>query len=143
MKFQWPLVGKITSRFGNRVNPITGEKTSYHNGIDISAVPGTQVRAVAAGKVLKAWDDRIYGGGYSIVLQHEKGWTSGYCHLSEFKVKAGDAITSGQVIALSGGAKGMAGAGWSTGGHLHLTLALNGQAVDPMPHLLAEDEAKP
>ena len=128
----WPTDSKrVTSRFGPRKAPVAGASTS-HNGIDIGVPVGSEVRAVADGTVEKVWEDTNNGGGYSIRIRHADGLASGYAHLSEQLVKAGDTVKRGQRIAISGGAKGAKGAGRSSGPHLHLTIRYNGIAIDPL-----------
>lgn len=134
----WPLTGRIASPYGTRINPITGQPGQFHNGIDIGVAPGTTVRAPADGTVTRTWDDTTYGGGYSMVIAHDgplAGYATGYAHLSQWLVVAGQKVRRGEPIALSGGDKGRPGSGSSTGAHLHLTVRKNGVTVDPIGEL--------
>ena len=70
-------------------------------------------------------------GGNYIIIDHGNGTRTGYAHLGRIDVKPGDRIEAGQTIALSGGARGMAGAGTSTGAHLHYEVFKNGRPVNP------------
>ena len=109
------------------------EKRSYetHQGIDIPAKVGTPIKAIADGKVIGAGNlGSMCGDGISI--EHADGFKSGYCHLSGIKVSNGDIVKVGDVIGLSGGAKGAPGSGNSSGPHLHLTLRKDGQKVNPL-----------
>ena len=67
-----------------------------------------------------------------LTLAHKDGVQTQYAHLSEFLVKAGDAVRQGQIIAKTGGS------GWSTGSHLHLGVLIDGEAVDPLEALKSE-----
>lgn len=131
----WPLTGRIASSYGTRVNPITGMPGQFHNGIDIAVPVGTVVRAPADGTVQRVWHDTSYGGGYSLILKHADGLATGFAHLSKWLVDEGQQVKRGDIIALSGGAKGHPGAGASTGAHLHLTVRKNGATVDPIGEL--------
>lgn len=111
--FRWPLRGRISSGFGNRRDPFSGSRR-FHCGIDISADPGTPVRAAADGTVIfNGWKD---GYGNMIVIRHENGYISVYAHNSENLAAEGSAVHKGDTIALSG----MTGA--VTGAHLHFEL---------------------
>jgi murein DD-endopeptidase MepM/ murein hydrolase activator NlpD len=118
---------RISSPFGARKAPTAGAST-FHNGIDIACPTGTAVLSVADGTVKKVWNDTTYGGGLSIQIEHAGGYTTGYAHLSQQGVKAGQTVVMGQQIALSGST------GRSTGPHLHLTLKYNGVAIDPQEY---------
>jgi len=121
--FAWPARGRVSTKFGPRVHPITGAKQT-HNGIDIAMAIGTDLKAPADAVVLSVYTHAT--GGKSIILQHAGGWRTGYAHLSQQLVKVGDKLTAGQVFAKSGNT------GASTGPHLHLTLTdPAGQKVDP------------
>ena len=91
---------------------------------------GTNVLAVADGTVLDCSYDMAYG--YILTLAHKDGVQTQYAHLSEFLVKAGDAVRQGQIIAKTGSS------GWSTGPHLHLGVLIDGEAVDPLEALKSE-----
>jgi murein DD-endopeptidase MepM/ murein hydrolase activator NlpD len=127
----WPLVGPITSGFGYRVLPSTGY-LEFHQGIDIGAWYGTPVLATKAGKVVFAgWRP---GLGWTVVLEHEMGFTTVYGHNSWYFVDPGDMVQEGQKIALSGDS------GRSTGPHLHYEIHLNDVPVDPMIYLTLNEE---
>jgi murein DD-endopeptidase MepM/ murein hydrolase activator NlpD len=118
-----PLAGaRITSDFGERADPFFGT-SAMHSGIDFAAGSGTPVPAVAAGTVVEA----SYAGGYGnmVEIDHGNGLSTRYGHLSAIKVKVGDNVTRGQVVAESGST------GRSTGPHLHYEVRRNGIAVDP------------
>lgn len=124
--FQWPLRGRISSGFGNRRDPFNGSRR-FHCGIDISADPGTPIRAVAAGTVIfNGWKD---GYGNMIVIRHENGYISVYAHNSENLATEGSAVNKGDKIALSG----MTGA--VTGAHLHFELRRYLTPLNPLKML--------
>lgn len=121
----WPLSGyhTITSEFGYRTHPVTGELYSYHQGIDIYAPTGTSIMAVASGTV--AWASYSSTAGYWIGIDHGNGVYSVYMHCSKLYVSAGQTVSQGEVIALVGAT------GRVTGPHLHFAIRLNGTYVNP------------
>lgn len=121
---KWPTDGtNITSYFGPRAQPIAGAST-YHEAVDIGVPEGTNVYACADGVVTTAsYSD---SAGNMVVIDHGNGLVSKYFHNKELKVAAGDTVTKGQIIAISGNT------GNSTGAHLHFGIYSNGTAVDPL-----------
>jgi murein DD-endopeptidase MepM/ murein hydrolase activator NlpD len=117
-----------TSPFGGRTSP-GGIGSSNHKGQDIGTPQGTPIIASAAGKVTVAGDVSGYGG--AVYIDHGKGFTTRYAHLSRIDVSIGDTVGQGDTIALSGGQPGTTGAGTSTGPHLHFEIRVNGVAQDP------------
>lgn len=112
----------ISSRFGERIHPITGELKN-HNGMDIAANSGTAVFAADGGKIVLAeW----YGGyGNCIMIEHGNGYKTLYGHLSYIGVRAGQYVNQGDTIGQVGST------GNSTGPHLHFEVYLNGNRIDP------------
>jgi murein DD-endopeptidase MepM/ murein hydrolase activator NlpD len=125
----WPTHGGLTSFFGGRSDPLTGEP-AYHSGIDISAEKGQPVYATADGVVQSAGYTGDYGN--LIVLKHAFGLSTRYGHLSAYHVKTGDAVKRGQVIGNIGST------GRSTGSHLHYEILVNGQLMNPLQLLTAQ-----
>lgn len=124
----WPAKGRITSPFGNRTHPVTGAVSSFHNGIDIAVPEGTEVRAPMNGIVQSVYSNAA--GGKQVILEHPNGWKTGFAHLSAQLVTPGQAVSKGDVIALSGNT------GASTGPHLHFTMTnAIGEKVDPTKYL--------
>ena len=122
---------KLTSVYGGRINPVTGQYQDKHNGVDLAVPSGTPIVAVNSGTISYAGQPNNISGN-TIRIKHEDGTGSGYAHLSAFNVKAGDKVVRGQQIGLSGGERGAPGAGASTGPHLHLVMYdKNGKDVDP------------
>ena len=126
---QWPLpvAGTITSQFGHRVDPITGEVSS-HTGTDIACAEGTPILAAADGIVTVANGLDSWGGsyGYYIQIDHGGGLETLYAHCSSICVTTGQQVQAGQVIGYVGHT------GRVTGSHLHLETRTNGTRVDSM-----------
>jgi len=119
----WPLKGRITSGFGTRSDPFSGERR-FHNGIDISAEIGTPVKSAADGDVIfSGWKDDY---GNLVVVRHANGYISVYGHNSELNVTEGDKVKRGQILSLSG----MTGA--VTGAHLHFELQKYQTPLNPL-----------
>ena len=127
--FEWPLPGdfSITSPFGYRTDPITGE-VSFHDGVDIAASEGTAILAAADGVVVTANRTDSWGGsfGYYVTIQHDETYETLYAHCSEVLVKAGQEVDQGDIIALVGST------GNSIGNHLHFEVREGGNKVDAM-----------
>jgi murein DD-endopeptidase MepM/ murein hydrolase activator NlpD len=124
--FIWPVRGVISSPFGPRIHPIYGIP-SFHTGIDIAVPEGTPVRAAAGGVVtFSGWQE---GFGLLVTIDHGNGYETYYGHLSKLLVSAGQSVSAGDVIALSGNT------GLSTGPHLHFEVHYLGTPVDPRPLL--------
>lgn len=122
----WPVMGPITSSFGERLDPFNGEG-AFHSGIDIGAAFGSAVRAPADGVVLKA--ARGNGYGREILIDHGNGIETLYGHLSGFAVTAGERVRRGQVIGYVGDS------GRSTGPHLHYEVRIHDTPVNPHKYL--------
>ncbi len=130
-----PLPGslKVNSKFSKR-RCLSGQKCRAHNGTDYKARVGTQAFAIADGTITKKYDDRGACGG-TIVVTHDNGYKSSYCHMSRINVNKGDRVTKGQVIGLTGGDRGGKGSGNSLGPHLHFGLKYRGKWVDPEQYI--------
>jgi len=122
LNFIQPARGRVSSSFGLR-RVFNGKPRAPHAGIDLAVARGTPVKASAAGTVLAA--DDYFFNGKTVFIDHGNGLVTMYCHLDKFKVKAGQKVRKGQVIALSGMT------GRATGPHLHWSVILNGVMVDP------------
>jgi len=120
--FERPTDTETSGVFGS-ARVYNGKKKSQHLGLDFRASPGTPVHATNAGTVILARP--LYFEGNCVMLDHGQGLLTVYMHLSEFKVKEGDRVAAGQLIALSGGT------GRSTGPHLHFALRWRGEYLDP------------
>lgn len=122
----WPVVGPVTSSFGERSDPFNGEG-AFHAGIDISAGFGEAVHATADGTVEMA--DRGSGYGREIVINHGFGVKTLYGHLSGFAVTDGQEVKRGQIIGYVGSS------GRSTGPHLHYEVRIRDTPVNPHKYL--------
>ncbi|QEN06163.1 LysM peptidoglycan-binding domain-containing protein [Thiospirochaeta perfilievii] len=121
--FKSPLNSPIiTSEFGNRENPYTGN-TEFHSGLDFRASIGT--------KVLSPYDGEINNIGYSefygnyLIIKHPNGYSSHYYHLNRVILKVGDKLKKGDLVATTGNS------GKSTGPHLHFEIHLNEEPINP------------
>ena len=122
--FVRPVDDRITSNFGPRIHPVLGT-TRHHQGIDIAASIGTEVRSPWGGVVDSKVDDGACGLGLRV--RHSNGLLSVFCHLSDNNVVSeGTNVSAGQTIARSGNT------GRSTGPHLHWGVKENDQYTDPM-----------
>ncbi len=122
-----PAEAPTTSPFGVRRNYNAGQFFAFHTGQDFAAPGGTVVLAPADGIVALA--EPLTVRGISVILDHGAGLFTGYWHLQEALVAAGEAVQAGDPIGLVGTT------GRSTGAHLHWELRMYGIAVDPMPFL--------
>ncbi len=122
----WPARGRITSGFGSRRSP-TGRGTEFHIGIDIANSRGTPIVATGSGRVISAgWRG---GYGWTVVIEHGYGYQTLYAHASSIRVKTGDRVTRGTVIATMGTS------GRATGPHVHYEVIYRGKNVDPAQFL--------
>ena len=125
--FRFPLRQyRITSRFGMRNNPFTGNP-QMHQGIDLAAPEGTSVYATADGTVTAAGFDPVYGN--YIIISHSNNWTSLYGHLQTIDTVLQSEVKSGTMIGRVGST------GQSTGPHLHFELRQDGRPFDPAGRL--------
>lgn len=123
----WPAEGHISSTFGYRYSPFTGQ-SQLHAGLDISNRPGTPVIAPAKGVVTFSGWDGAYGT--CIIINHGNGISTRYAHLQKSVVKEGQMLGRGDLIAHVGNS------GRSTGPHLHYEVRVGGVCVNPMRYIL-------
>jgi len=119
-----PEEGKISSPFGFRVHPVTGEKT-LHDGIDFAGKKGSGAFAAGDGTVVHAGYDGTKG--FTVTIEHNEVWSTEYRHLDKLSVKQGDDVKAGEAIGLVGSS------GNATGPHLHFSVLKNGEYVNPKP----------
>ena len=120
--FPFPWLGYVTSPYGYRVHPLSGEK-DLHRGIDIAAAEGTPIQAVQGGRV--AFAGEAGGYGLCLVIEGEDGYQSRYAHCSSIMVHTGQEVSQGDVVACVGNT------GNSTGPHLQLEVTHNGEYLNP------------
>jgi murein DD-endopeptidase MepM/ murein hydrolase activator NlpD len=123
----WPAHGWVTSGFGYRVSPWTGER-QFHAGLDVSTRVGSPVVAPAEGVVTFLGPEGAYGK--FLVINHGHGLVTRYGHLNDYKVTVGQRVKRGQAIATVGNS------GRSTGPHLHYEVLLSGVPVNPRYYIL-------
>ncbi len=117
--FRWPAQGRVIAGFGAK------SASGTNDGINIAVPEGTPVRAAEGGTVIHA-DDALKGYGKLVLVRHSNGYVSVYAHNGEIKVKRGESVKRGQVIAASGSS------GNVTSPQLHFQIRKGSQAVDPM-----------
>ncbi len=124
-----PEGSRITSGFGMRKHPITGKQT-LHPGVDIAMNQGTPIAAPISGRL--SFNEHPTGGRQAFIKSEDGKMVVGMGHLSkQFEHLSGKIVKAGDIIAKSGGTPGTPGAGKSTAAHLHLSLTVNGEKVDP------------
>ena len=117
----YPAAGHISSPYGKRKDPFTGEAT-FHSGIDISSKPGSPVRATADGVVSHSgWSNR---SGFVVVIEHGCGFSTLYAHNKSNTVKIGNRVKRGDIIGYVGST------GKSTGPHVHYEVWKDGKTVN-------------
>jgi murein DD-endopeptidase MepM/ murein hydrolase activator NlpD len=125
-KLSYPVDAPITSGYGSRINPVTGQE-AFHSGVDFGATYGTIIHAADGGVVQFAgWDDLC---GNMVIIDHKNGFTTTSCHMSQIDTATGTPVSAGQDIGHVGST------GRSTGPHLHFGVKHNGASVDPMIYL--------
>jgi GH24 family phage-related lysozyme (muramidase) len=128
----------VTSEYGNRVDPNTGEQGDIHNGVDLAAPKGTKVHAVQGGTVVGS--RHIKGYGQTVLVKTPDGHTEHYSHLKSRNVAEGDNINPGESIGKVGATGNATGSvlhmqvwqgapSWGTAQHKHE------QTIDPMKYL--------
>jgi murein DD-endopeptidase MepM/ murein hydrolase activator NlpD len=124
----WPIMGPITSGFGQREDPILGNgEGEFHTGVDIGAPNGLPIRATGDGIVKTA--EMANGYGREVVIDHGHGVETVYGHMSGFAVIAGQQVVRGEVIGYVGHS------GRTTGSHLHYEVRIHDTPVNPHKYL--------
>lgn len=123
----WPVKGWVTSGFGPRVSPFTGQ-FAMHDGLDIGTAPNSPVQAPAAGRVTATGFDPKMGN--MIRVEHGYGFETQYAHLAKILVKNGQRVRRGDIIGLVGST------GLSTGPHLHYLVKVSSRPVNPVNYIL-------
>lgn len=125
-KFDWPVRGPMASPFGNRIHPILKRKI-LHAGIDIASPNGTPIKTAAPGEVI--YNGWLRGYGRVIVIDHGRGFSTLYAHLSASLVQEGQIVRAGATIGRVGKT------GNVTGYHLHFEVRHYGTPVNPIRYL--------
>lgn len=118
--------GWLSSKYGYRSDPFSG-KRAWHSGVDLAGRDGSDIISVAAGVVTYAGDR--YGYGNLVEVDHGDGLRTRYAHCKTVKVKVGQVVQKGQVLALMGST------GRSTGPHVHFEVLQNGKTRDPVTYI--------
>lgn len=126
LPFARPVQGSVSSQFGMK-RVFNGQPRSVHRGLDLRGAQGTPIKACADGRV--ALVDNLYYSGNTVYLDHGNGVFTAYLHMSEPKVQPGQLVRKGDIVGLVGAT------GRVTGPHLHLSMIVQGQSVDPSPFL--------
>jgi murein DD-endopeptidase MepM/ murein hydrolase activator NlpD len=125
-QFIWPVKGRISGRFGSQRIYKGGEAGAYHSGIDIAPGAGAPIVAPADGVVVLAAEQPFSLEGHLLIVDHGAGLNSAFLHCDTLRVKVGDIVRRGQVIATVGMT------GRATGPHLHWSLMWRGARLDPL-----------
>ena len=121
-----PASGHITSPFGYRTHPVTGQQGSFHAGVDIAG--SGPIRASRAGTVTQASFSGSYG--FTVIIDHGNGYATLYAHMQpNLSVAPGQSVSQGQQLGIMGTT------GRSTGVHLHFEVRKNGSVVNPMNYI--------
>ncbi len=118
--------GWLSSKYGYRSDPFTGKRT-WHAGVDLAGKDGSDIISVAGGVVTYAGER--YGYGNLVEVDHGDGLITRYAHCKTIKVKVGDVVQKGQVVALMGST------GRSTGPHVHFEVIRNGKSENPETYI--------
>lgn len=121
--FKLPIRSKETSAFGKK-RIFNGEPRGYHSGVDLRAGVGSKIHSANSGIVRLA--RHLFMAGNHVLVDHGGGIFSSYSHLSEIWVKEGQRIAAGELVGKAGNT------GRVTAPHLHWTVRVEGEAVDPI-----------
>jgi murein DD-endopeptidase MepM/ murein hydrolase activator NlpD len=121
-----PVPGEVTSLYGLR-RVFNGQSRNPHKGLDLDAKQGDPVYAADDGVVVLVSDH--YYGGNTVVVDHGLGVLTAYLHLSDFNVNVGQQVKRGDAVGFIGST------GRVTGPHLHLSLYVMGESINPLPLL--------
>jgi len=122
----YPVEGNISSPYGNRDNPFSGQRT-FHSGVDISATPGVPIRATADGVV--SYSGWTQSSGNVVLVEHGCGFTTAYAHNRSNAVKVGQRVKRGETVGYIGSS------GKSTGPHVHYEVWERGKRINPSKFL--------
>lgn len=130
----WPVMGKLSSKFGLRQHPIKHKKI-FHKGIDIALPSFSRVVATASGKIKESGYKRDYGK--YVVVDHGHGWNTLYAHLQSSSMQRGDFVKRKEMIGRVGQT------GLTTGPHLHYEVIYLGKPQNPLYFITKAESARP
>jgi murein DD-endopeptidase MepM/ murein hydrolase activator NlpD len=130
----WPVNGTLSSSFGGRTDPFSGEG-AFHTGVDLATASRTPVHVTADGVVLSAGWSGAYGK--RVIVDHGNGLETYYAHLSQWLVVPGQEVRLGEVIGLSGAT------GRVTSPHVHYEVRVSGTPVNPYRYLAKVQRPQP
>lgn len=122
LAFATPVEGRLSGTFGKK-RFFNGQPRRPHSGLDIAAPSGTPIIAPAGGTIIETGD--YFFNGNTVFIDHGEGLITMFCHMDSIGVKVGQKVARGEVV----GTVGMTGR--VTGPHLHWTVSLNNNRVDP------------
>ena len=122
----WPVQGRVTGSFGERIDPFSGEG-AFHRGVDIAANVGTRIIAPADGVIRFA--EIVQGYGRTVLIDHGNGISTLYGHMSGYAVTPGELVHRGDTVGYVGQS------GRSTGPHLHYEVRIFNTPVNPSRYL--------
>ncbi len=126
-KIRWPVDGFVSSHYGEE-----RERGAIHSGIDIAAARNTLIETPLSGTVRSAgWDSQY---GYVVIVDHDGGLATVYCHNEKLVVQAGEKVKRGAPVSFLGST------GRSSAPHLHFEIRYKGYAVDPLLMLAPKEE---
>jgi murein DD-endopeptidase MepM/ murein hydrolase activator NlpD len=123
----WPVRGRITAGYGYRLSPFTGQR-EMHEGLDVAAPYGSPIMVTADGIV--SFVGPLSSFGNVVFINHGHGLTTFYAHTSSARVKEGQQVKRGQIIAYVGTS------GRTTGPHVHYEVQVNGATVNPLKYII-------
>ena len=129
----WPVKGLVTAGYGYRQSPFTGQR-EMHEGLDVAAPHGSPILATADGVV--SFVGPLAAFGNVVFINHGHGFTTFYAHNSSNRVKEGQQVRRGEVIAYVGTS------GRTTGPHVHYEVQVNGTTVNPLKYIVDPSGAK-
>ncbi|MBI2113641.1 MAG: peptidoglycan DD-metalloendopeptidase family protein [candidate division NC10 bacterium] len=129
----WPVKGLVTAGYGYRQSPFTGRR-EMHEGLDVAAPHGSPILATADGVV--SFSGPLSAFGNVVFINHGHGFTTFYAHNSSNRVKEGQQVRRGEVVAYVGTS------GRTTGPHVHYEVQVNGTTVNPLKYIVDPSGAK-
>ena len=129
----WPVKGLVTAGYGYRNSPFTGQR-EMHEGLDVAAPHGSPIVATADGVV--SFSGLLSAFGSVVFINHGHGFTTFYAHNSSNRVKEGQMVKRGEVVAYVGTS------GRTTGPHVHYEVQFNGVTVNPMKYIIDQSGMK-